>query len=95
MKIFKYPIDRVNEWFTLNLPANFRPLTFQFQQRTLGDIGSIFMWAIVDACQGARKYEFIAIGTGIEFNAEGAKYIGTAIDPNEGFVWHLFYKGEK
>lgn len=92
VKIYKYKIEIINKWFKLSLPENFKPLTVQRQPDYgygNGD-GPICMWALVDPGKQPIEYDFLAIGTGFDFNPQGASYIGTT--QSNGFVFHLFFK---
>ena len=50
------------------------------------------MWALIDEDEEEKEFDFICVGTGIEFDSKEAVYIGTAQD--RPYVWHLFYKKE-
>ena len=98
MKIFKYSFGAFgnnfkNDWFKVTLPKNFKPLSFQLQLAPFHpDDGSLEMWALIDEDEEEKEFDFICVGTGIEFDSKEAVYIGTAQD--RPYVWHLFYKKE-
>jgi len=91
MKILKYPLTHMNEWFELPIPATSKILAFQAQNTNANR--QLMIWAIPgDGTMGPKKV--IAVGTGIDFDDVGMdgseKYIATT--QQDGFVFHLFEK---
>lgn len=46
------------------------------------------LWALVDPENSTTTRRFNVVGTGMSFNADGMRYIGSIID--DIFIWHVF-----
>lgn len=96
MKIYKYPLEYINQWFELSRQQDAEFLCVQMQPHIghgyLQNTGTICAWFKVDETKPLVAREYILVGTGIDFSevgmAGGEKYLGTV--QSNGFVWHLF-----
>lgn len=80
-KILKFEIPLIEDKFTLNLPARWRFLSFQVQDR------KPMIWIGGDFDKEKVEVQFQIVGTGDEM-PENSDYLGTIQMPP--FVWHLF-----
>lgn len=87
MLIFKYQIPMEHE-FVLEMPEVIKFLTIQLQN------GEPTLWVLVRPDTELKFKQFVIHGTGRLINppVEKFDYIGTW--QRDGFVWHLFKKGE-
>lgn len=92
--IHKYPLGIVDNQY-INVPANTVPLCIKFQN------GALCVWMKkprYDDGVPDKQMEILIVGTGNECrddNEPGAgsfKYIGTAFDPVNPLVWHVFWR---
>lgn len=91
MIVFKYHTERVNEWYTMDLPADAQILDFQAQpQQHVGRAPRLCLWVATDDPRTVHAYEILVVGTGLLFDDHHAQYIGTT--QAEGCVWHLFIR---
>lgn len=74
------------------LPRHAQPLTVQMQR------GKPMMWALVDTTDPeVEEIAVYTIGTGQPFppGADVATYLGTYLQGNGEFVWHVFWRRVK
>lgn len=71
----------------VQMPKGAKPIHVNHQ-------GASMVWAIVDDSRSTIVHEFNIVGTGWDLEDVKGNYIGTVHEPN-GFVWHVFYVGEK
>ncbi len=84
MTVFKFIIPKNNEEFTVMGPQDFTPISFAAQGLEL------VFWAVVDESQPPHvPYRFICVYTGVKFDDDFDKHIGTVTD-SYGLVYHLF-----
>ena len=79
--VWKYPTHP--DEFHLNLPAGAQVVHFDMQQ------GEPTMWVLVDTEAPLVIRVFFGAGTGHPL-PDDARHIGSCIDREIGFVWHLF-----
>ena len=93
MIIYKHPIIDANKWIQLALPINSKILMFQSQFNGLSNIPHIWYSFDQKNLNNLETREFIAIGTGVEFNAENCIHLQST--QSGSFIWHLFEKVKK
>tara|TARA_R110000796_G_scaffold248884_1_gene376175 strand:- start:158 stop:424 length:267 start_codon:yes stop_codon:yes gene_type:complete len=81
-RIFKYPVP-VTDFFTLELPTNYRILTVQIQY------GDPYLWAVVNDEYSNTEALFKLYGTGSPIDDHGERYVGTF--QLRSLVFHLFH----
>ena len=84
--IWKYPLEVVEEQ-KIETPPVWKPIHVDYQY------GGLRLWAEVEVGEvlGPEVIRTIFIvGTGHPFDSEGLTYIGSAIDPTDPLVWHVY-----
>jgi tRNA U55 pseudouridine synthase TruB len=84
MYIWKYPIPKVIDEFTIEMPQDAKVLCVQKQK------GISCIWVKTSGKELLEKRRFAIIGTGNPFDAEGLVYVGTWQEWEGLLVWHLF-----
>jgi len=82
MKVIHKYVIKIQETFSLDMPAQAQILSVQMQ----GGLPKI--WAIVDDENVNTRRNFYVVGTGIPLASNPMKFIGTFQDGV--YVWHLF-----
>ena len=82
-KIWKYPIPKGVDTFTLNMPSAL-PLTVQMQR------GEAMLWAIVNPESELMEHRFHILPTGGDIPDIALRYIGTFQTFGGNYIWHLF-----
>lgn len=80
--IWKYPVEPGR--FTISLPVESRFRSVQAQR------GKPQMWLEVDPYGPMESITFRCVPTGIEFDVEGLRYLGTFQMADENLVFHLY-----
>ena len=81
--IYKYPM-KITDRQTVELGLGDKPLSVQFQN------GKLVMWAMHYPNDLPKLRNFAIYGTGHKITHECGGYIGTAQQPINGLVWHVF-----
>lgn len=81
MQIFKYELP-VTDVVTVSMPKGAKILTVQPQR------GAVTLWAEVDPTARRVDRRFQIVGTGNNFDPNGARYLGSA--QTGIFVWHVY-----
>lgn len=100
MIIYKYPLNIINQWFELPIPASSKILTMRQQAAWHEWDGSkVYIWAMIDDTKINEPMgkKLIAVCTGMpleEIGMDGTeRYIATAENGSK-WVLHLFEKGD-
>jgi hypothetical protein len=84
--IWKLEITEIGE-SELLLPTGAIVLNVSMQH------GLPFIWFICNPTAPKKKYKFLCVGTGKQFDATGWNYVGTFLAAGGELVFHLFDKG--
>ena len=90
MVIWKYPLDDIEEQKLLTAGRGaWNPIHVGYQD------GRLTLWAEVDPVGGVLVSRTVTIvGTGHSFDSQGMVHVGSALDPNEPLVWHVYMEEE-
>lgn len=81
MRIWKYPLER-RDGQIITMPAGSRVLCVHNQ------FDEPFLWALVDPEAALERRWFLTFGTG--HGGVRGQYVGTYIDGQGAYVWHVF-----